>query len=57
MTWFYLLFVLHLLIGIFCAHLANEMRYRVEPWFLAGTLLGGVALVGLLFANKRSVSQ
>jgi len=57
MTWFFLIFVLHLLIGIFCAHLAHEMRYRVEPWFLAGTLLGGVALVGLLFANKRSVSQ
>ena len=49
----------HLLIGLFCAHLAYEYKERAEPWFLAGALVGGLALLAFyLHRNwKRPVSN
>ena len=36
MDWVYLALVcVHLLIGLFCGHLAYAARHRAEPWFLA----------------------
>lgn len=46
MDWMPVLIVLaHLLIGMFCGHLAHAARLKAESWFLAGALLGGFALI------------
>ncbi len=47
----------HLVIGILCASVAFGAKQKAEPWFLAGALLGGLALacVLLLFSRKRPV--
>ena len=38
MDWFFLTLVCaHLMIGLFCGHLAYETKQKAEPWFLAGT--------------------
>lgn len=51
MTYLYLLIVLHMLFGIGCACVANETRHNIKSWFVAGTLLGGLALVALIVVN------
>ena len=53
MTWVYSIIVLHMILGVLCACVAHETRHRAEPWFLAGTLLGGLALIGLLVVNHH----
>ncbi len=53
MIWIFLFIVLHLFFGVFCAYLAHENRHRTESWFLAGTLLGGLALLGFWFMAYR----
>ena len=54
MDWFFLTLVCaHLMIGLFCGHLAYETKQKAEPWFLAGTLLGALALVGFLVHYNR----
>jgi hypothetical protein len=58
MDWVYLALVCaHLLIGLFCGHLAYEARHRAEPWFLAGIVLGGLALIVCFYlANRKRPS-
>ncbi|MFT5365536.1 MAG: hypothetical protein ACI8V2_000476 [Candidatus Latescibacterota bacterium] len=51
MTYLYLLLVLHLLFGIGCASLANETRHNIRSWFVAGTVLGGFALIALMVVS------
>jgi hypothetical protein len=48
MTYFCLFFVLHLVFGIACASIANETRHNISSWFVAGTVLGGLALIALM---------
>ena len=47
----------HLIIGLFCAYLAYEYKQKAEHWFLAGALLGGLALLAFCFLRnwKRPV--
>ncbi|MGA1200066.1 MAG: hypothetical protein ACO36I_26510 [Candidatus Latescibacterota bacterium] len=51
MTYIYLLVVLHLVLGVACACIANETRHNVKSWYIAGTLLGGLALIALVGIN------
>jgi len=51
MTYIYLLVVLHLVLGVVCACIANETRHNVKSWYIAGTLLGGLALIALIGIN------
>jgi len=51
MTYLYLLLVLHLICGIGCACLAYETRHNYRSWFMAGIVLGGLALMGLVTVN------
>jgi hypothetical protein len=44
MTFFYLLVILHLLFGLLCAHMVKATGLKPEPWFVAGTVLGGLGL-------------
>lgn len=53
MTWIYLFIVLHLCFGILCGSLAHKRHHRTESWFLAGTILGGLALIGFWAMNYR----
>ena len=54
MEWIFLVLVTHLLFGLLCGYLACRAERRTPPWFLAGALLGGLALVGfLLFGNPK----
>ena len=54
MEWIFLVLVSHLLFGFSCGYLAFRAERRTPPWFLAGTLLGGLALVGFLcFGNSK----
>lgn len=46
MTLFYFLIILHIVIGLFCAHLVRaSRRAHADSWFLTGTILGGVGLL------------
>ena len=51
MTYLYLLLVLHMVFGIVCACVANESEHNVKAWYLAGTVLGGLALITLIAVN------
>ncbi|MDP6776996.1 MAG: hypothetical protein QGI83_09545 [Candidatus Latescibacteria bacterium] len=52
MDWLPILIVLaHLLIGLFCGHLAYAARLKADSWFLAGALLGGFALIAFCLRN------
>ena len=53
MTWVYVFIVLHLFFGVLCGCLAHEKHQRTESWFLAGTLLGGLALIGFWVMTYR----
>ena len=44
MTFFYLLLIVHISIGLLCAHLVKSTRFNSESWFVAGTLFGGLGL-------------
>jgi hypothetical protein len=46
MTYVYLL-----VLGVVCAGIANETRHNVKSWYIAGTLLGGLALIALIGIN------
>jgi hypothetical protein len=49
----------HLLIGLFCAYLAYEHKEKAETWFLAGALVGGLALLAFYLRRnwKRPVDN
>jgi hypothetical protein len=51
---FWLIFALcaHLVFGLICRNLAINARVRVEPWFLAGTVLGGLAVIAFLLLER-----
>ena len=45
MTWFYLLLILHILLGLLCAYLVKSTRFSAESWFIAGTVFGGLGFL------------
>lgn len=58
MFWIILACFAHLMFGLICANLACSARVRVEPWFAAGTIFGGLAVIAfLLMARYRPLVQ
>ena len=57
MNWIIFILVAHLLFGLSCAYLAHETKQKAEPWFLFGTLFGGLALIGFMVHTNRKRSS
>ncbi|MDA0710625.1 MAG: hypothetical protein O3B73_10505 [bacterium] len=57
MTILYLVIVLHLVFGVVCACIANETQHNIKSWYIAGTLLGGVALVAIVAINLLKANR
>jgi hypothetical protein len=49
----FLVLCLHLLFGLACARMAQRARIKAEPWFVAGTLMGGFAILAFLFLERH----
>lgn len=63
MTFYYLLLILHIVLGLICAHLVKPFGLKPESGFIAGAVLGGLGLclcflcisdTGKLFRRRRT---
>ena len=58
MAWLFFFLIVHLMFGLFCAYLAYETKLKAEPWFVAGTILGGLGLLFCwLIVNQKKVNR
>mgnify|MGYP006097768945 CR=1 FL=1 len=45
MIWFYLLLILHILLGLLCAYLFKSTRFSARSWSNVGTVFGGLGFL------------